>query len=104
LDDRKLVRDPQMPAQRLRAKSALEANDIILLHRAADRHRRPRRLLHRCGVPETRECAVHFDDQCCELVGRDLVMSHISADDLGDLMWIDLLRRVFVCHPVLPDF
>jgi hypothetical protein len=32
---------------------------------------------------------MHVDDQCCELVDRDLVMPEIAVDDLRDLMGID---------------
>jgi hypothetical protein len=100
----KAVSDAQMAAENLCAKPALEANHVILLHRASDRHRWPRRLLHRWGATETGQCAMHLDDQCREVVGRDLVVSQIAANDLGDLMRIDALRWVFLCHRVLPDF
>ena len=90
-----------MTAQRLRAKPALEANYIILLHRASDRHRRLRRLLHRLGPPETGQCPMHHDNQRCKLVGRDLVMPQIATDNLRDAIRIDR-QRVLVCRCVLP--
>jgi hypothetical protein len=31
-------------------------------------------------------------------------MPKIAADDLSDLVWIDPLRRTFVCHRILPVF
>jgi hypothetical protein len=63
---------------------------MILLHRAPDRHRRLRPLLHSRGAPETGQCAMPVNDKCSELVGRDLVMSHIAADDAHNLIEIDL--------------
>jgi hypothetical protein len=102
ISDFEAVGDPQMAAEHLRAISALEANDVILLDRASDRNRRLRRLLRRSGMPKTGERPMHLDDQSCELVDRDLVMPHIAADDLRDLIRIDPGR--FFCHRVLPDF
>jgi hypothetical protein len=57
------VRDPQMSAERLRAKPALEANHIILLDRASDRNRRVRRLLRWRCTPESGKRAMHVDNQ-----------------------------------------
>ena len=47
---------------------------------------------------------MHLDNQSRELVGRDLVMPHIAADDLRHLIGIDPRWRVLFCHRVLPDF
>jgi hypothetical protein len=55
-------------------------------------------------MPKTGERPMHLDDQSCELVDRDLVMPHIAADDLRDLMEIDSRRPVLFCHRVLPDY
>ena len=57
-------------------KSTLKANDIILLHRASDRHRRSRRLLHRCGLAATGKRAMYVDNQYYELVRFYRVMPH----------------------------
>jgi hypothetical protein len=73
-----------MAAQRLRVKPALEAHDIILLHGSRIGTAGGGGLLHRWGTPETGQCPMHLDNQCCELVGRDLVMLHIASDDLRD--------------------
>jgi hypothetical protein len=90
LGDLEPVRDSQMPAERLRAKPALKANHIILLRRAADRHRWPRRpCLYRRGHPETAQCPIYRDNQCSKLVGRNLVMPHITANDVCNLIEID---------------
>jgi hypothetical protein len=75
--------------RRQAAKPAFEANDIFELHRSPDRNRRPRRLLRVGGTPETGKGAMHLDNQYRDLVGRDLVMPHIAADDFGDLSGID---------------
>jgi hypothetical protein len=54
---------PQMAAQRSPAKSTLEADDILGLHRSLDRHRRRRPDLHgQYATPETSERSVHRDD------------------------------------------
>ena len=103
ISDFEAVGDPQMATKHLRAISALEANDVILLDRALDRNRRLRRRLRRGGTPKAGERPMHLDDQSCKLVDRDLVMPHIAADDLRDLIRIDPRRRFF-CHRVLPDF
>jgi hypothetical protein len=76
-----------MTAQDLAAKPAFEAHDVVGLHRAPDRHRWRQGLGRRPGRirAETAERAMHLDDQSCELVGFDRVMSHIVAGDLSDL-------------------
>jgi hypothetical protein len=102
IGDFETVRDPQMPAERLRTKTALEANHIILLDRASDWHCGPGRLLHGRGTPETGKRPMHLVNQSCELVGPDLVMPHIAADDLRDLIRIDSRRRVLPsCSPCI---
>jgi hypothetical protein len=53
---------------------------------------------YRWGAPETRQCAMHLDNHCCELFRRDLMMPDIAADDLRDP------RPVLVCYHLLPDF
>jgi len=55
-------------------------------------------------MPETGERAMYLDDQSYEFVGFDLMMRHIAADDLRDLMEIDSRRPVLFCHRVLPDY
>jgi hypothetical protein len=85
-----IMGDPQMSAKRLRTIPALEANHIVLLHRSPDRHRRFAGLLHWWrATPEIGERLMHLDDQSYELVGPDLVMPHVAADDVRDLMEID---------------
>ena len=81
------MRDAQMPAKHLRVKSALEANDVIPLHRVLDRNRRLQRLLH---ASETGERAMDLEDQSCELIGLNLVMPHVASDDVRDLIEINL--------------
>ena len=67
----------------------------MLLDRASDRNRRFRWLLHRCGTPETGERSTHLDNQSRELVGRELVMPHVAADDLRDPIGIDSISINF---------
>jgi hypothetical protein len=64
---------------------------MVRLHRASNRNRRLKGLLHhrRHGRPETGERAVHFGNQSRELVGSDLVMPHVAADNEGDLIEVD---------------
>ena len=52
-------------------------------------------LLHRCGTPETGERSTHLDNQSRELVGRELVMPHVAADDLRDPIGIDSISINF---------
>lgn len=92
----------QMAAQDFAAEATFEADDIVALHRSADRHRRPRRLLHRYGSAETGKSAVYVDDQSYELVRFDRV-PHIAADDLRDVTEIDFRRPVFLCQRDLPS-
>jgi hypothetical protein len=57
------VLHPQMAAQRLPAKSTLEADDILGLHRSPDRHRRLRPDVHgQYATPETGERSMHRED------------------------------------------
>jgi hypothetical protein len=81
------MRDAQMPAKHLRVKPALEANDVIPLHRVLDRNRRLRRLL---DASETGERAMDLEDQSCELIGLNLVMPHVASDDVRDLIEVNL--------------
>ena len=99
--DSEAVPDPQMWAERRRAKPALETNHIILLDRATDPHRRSRRLLRQCGTLNTGKGAMHLANDSCELVGRDLVMPHIAGDDGGDPIDVDPPRR-FLFHDFVP--
>jgi hypothetical protein len=99
LVDTEPVLYPQMPTQDLGAKPAFETHDVIGLHRSPDRHRRLRRFLAaRRAAPETRQRLMHLTNQSRELVGRDHVMPHIAADDLGNEIEINFLRRVVTFH------
>jgi hypothetical protein len=85
-----IMSDPQMSAERLCLIPALEANYIVLLHRSPDRHRRFEGLLHwRHVTPEINERLMYLDDQSYQLVGPDLVMPHVAADDVRDPIEID---------------
>ena len=93
------MRDAQMTAECLCAMPAFQANDVILLYRAADRHCRLRRFLH---APETGKRSMHLDDQSRELPGGDLVMPHVAADNVCDLIEIDPWRRILFGHLCAP--
>jgi hypothetical protein len=82
--------DPQMPAEHLRAIPALEADDVIGLYRAPDRSCRLTLLYLGCVTSEIYESSMHFDNQPYKLIGRDLVMPHVAADDLRHLIDINL--------------
>jgi len=45
IGDFKIMGDPEMPTEHLGVIPAIEADDIVLLHRASNRNRRLRRLL-----------------------------------------------------------
>jgi hypothetical protein len=104
ITDLEIVRVPQMSAERLCAKPALEADYILLLDRASDRHRRPQRLLRRRGTPETGKSVMHPDNQSRELIGLDLIMPYVAGNDADDLEEIDLWDRILFCHRLLPEF
>jgi hypothetical protein len=59
--DIEVVPKPQVAPNGYAAKSTFETDDMILLHRAPDRHRRLRGLLRRWDGSETRQCAMHAD-------------------------------------------
>ena len=90
--DIELVPHLQMLAQGFAVKSALEANDIVRLHRAADRDRGRRRCRGRgrLVLPKAAQRALHRRNQISELVGSDTVFGDITANDLGDQAWIDI--------------
>jgi hypothetical protein len=46
---------------------------------------------------------MHFDNQPCELVGRDPAMPPIAADDVRDVIKIDPWHRILFghCTPLL---
>src|SRR5215831_3420621 len=91
-----------MAAERARAIPALKADDVISPDRASDRHRRLRRGLHWGSQSETGKRAMHLDNQSRQLVGPDLVMTHIAADDLRDLTGINAGRPILSCHLCAP--
>ena len=100
--DIEAVSHSQMPAEGSPAISAFQANDIILLYRAPDRHHRLWWLLHRYRAPKTCKGTMHLDDQCQQLVRGHLMMLHIAADDADDWIKIDLARRILFGHCDLP--
>ena len=96
--------DPKMPTEHLRVIPALEADDVIGLHRAANRNCRLRRLCRGRATSEIGESSMHFDNERRKLIGRYPVMTHIAADDRRDLVEINLYWCVFFCQCDCPDF
>jgi hypothetical protein len=97
--DAEPVLHPQMPAQHSGAKPALQAHHIFRAHRLPDRHRRlAQRRRWRGGLPETGERSMHLDDQSYQLVGSDLMMPYITADDTRDPIKIDRGRGNLFGH------
>jgi hypothetical protein len=59
-----------------------------------DRYRRLAGLRHRQrGLPKTGERAMHLPDQFDELLGSELMMARITADDVRNLIEVALRRR-----------
>jgi hypothetical protein len=93
----------QMPAQGLGAKPAFETHDVIGLHRSPDRHRRLARLRWwRGGLSQTCKRPIDTGNQSRQFFGRDRVLSNVAADNLHNLIEINLPRRVVAFH-VLPS-
>ena len=98
------VSGPQVPAEHLGAIPALEADDMILLDRAPDRHGWLGLFLRRGhSAPESGEPAMHLGNQAGELVGPDLVMPDITADDARDPIGSNLRRHILFGHRIFLD-
>ena len=88
-----------MSAQNFAAKAALEAHHILGSYRLSDQYRRLARLRHRQrSLPKTGKRAMHLPDQFDELLGSELMMPHIAADNTRDLIEIALRRRGLIGH------
>lgn len=90
--DLKPVLHPQMAAQGLAAKPTFEADDMVMLHRPPDRHRRHQRLGGR-ALPDI----VYRSDQTRQFTDRDAVVSVVSditAHEAGNEMRIDAFSRL----------
>jgi hypothetical protein len=88
--DFEIMGDPQMPAKHLSAIPALEADHMIGLYRASDRNCRLGRPHRRRAAAEIGETPMHLDDERWNLIGRDLIMPDIAANDFRDLNEINL--------------
>jgi hypothetical protein len=95
---RESVLHPQMTSQSLAAKPALEAHHILIRDRLSDGHRRLGRLGLRRPAAETLERSMHLANQSRELVGRDPVVPNVTADDLRNMIKINLPRRAVAFH------
>jgi len=80
-------------------KPALEAYDVLGPYRLPDRYRRLAGLRHRQrGLPKTGKRAMHLPNQFDELLGSELMMPHLTADNAHDLIEIALRRRGLIGH------
>jgi hypothetical protein len=71
-----------MPSEHLAAPPTFEANHVVPVNGSTDRHRGCALLADLCyGLPETGERLMHGRDQRRELVGPDLVATHVSGDN-----------------------
>jgi len=103
LVDAEPVLYPQMPAQDFGAKPAFETHDVMGPYRLSDRHRRLAWLRHwRGGLPKAGECTMDGDDQFNKLLGSELMMSHIAADNARDLVEIAAECRILSGHLYAP--
>jgi hypothetical protein len=74
----------EVPPEHLAAPAAFQANDVIAIDGSTDRHGGgPLSFGSGCRFSEPRECLMHSRDQCCELIGPDLVSPNICSNDIG---------------------
>jgi hypothetical protein len=98
------MRHAQMPSQRLAAKPAFEAHDMVGLHRSPDRDSRLQqaRGRHRRDLAEAAKRAMHHRNQSRNLINGDIILRHITPDDLRNQGEINL-RDVFIGHNLVPQ-
>ena len=81
---RQLMCGLEMAAQRLERLAADQADQMIALDRAADRHGRFRLGWHRLRFKtETVQFLTYVDDKSAEISDRNVMVSNVSRDDLG---------------------
>jgi hypothetical protein len=76
--------DAYMPAQRQATMTAIEAHDVVALHRTPDRDYRCPCLFRRRCAPQIAEGSTHLSDQPGELIDADLMMPYIATDNSRD--------------------
>jgi hypothetical protein len=98
------MRHAQMPAQRLAAKPAFEADDMVVLHRSPDRDRRRQRDggRHRRALAKAGKRAMHHRNQSRNLINGDIILRDITPDDLRNQAEINP-RDVFIGHDLVPQ-
>ena len=95
---------PEVATQGLAAKPTLEADDMVLLHRAPDRDRRRQRFRRqRRRSAQPTECRVYGCDQTRELIDSDAVFRDITLDDTRDQARINFLGCAFLAHIPKPS-
>ena len=84
---------PEVPPQGLAAAPTFETDDMVLMHGSPDRNRRGQRRhgRRRCHA-EAAERAVNGCNEVPELIGSDLVLRDITANDSDHEAAIYLLR------------
>jgi hypothetical protein len=75
---------PEVAAQRLSAEPALQAHDMIRLHRASYRNRWRARNRRLYWSSEITNCVIDRHDQRRELLCRNRMISDVARDYLGD--------------------
>ena len=97
--------DADMPSEHLAEKPALEADDMVVLHRSPDRdsrHQRCRRRRRR-ALDEATERTMHRRNQSRNLINADTILRDITPDNLRDQAEINHLRGAFIGHIFYPD-
>ena len=96
--------DAEMPAEHPAAISALEADDMVVLHRSPDRDcgRRRGRRRRRCALAEATERAMHRRNEARELIEADSILRDIATDDPRNQEEINCLRGTFINHIFYP--
>jgi hypothetical protein len=79
--DLQSVPHADVPAQGLASKAALEADDMIALHRSPDRHRRHSHCFRLDGLSELVDGLLHCDDQRRQLIRCQGMIAEIACDD-----------------------
>src|SRR5262249_26184047 len=91
---------PEVATQGLTAKPTLKTNDMVLLNRSPDRHRRTARFCggFRPSHAEATQRTMRRCDERSELFGSDLVLRDVIANDGDHEGEIELLRDAFLGH------
>jgi hypothetical protein len=92
------VSDADMPAEHLAEKPALEADDMVALHRSPDRDSRQQRCRRGRALAKATERAMHRRNQARELIDADSILRDIATDNPRNQAEINCLRGAFIGH------